>query len=75
MSQLIMNAILAEAAAKEAKAIANLQNYMANSVGVGEHPDVVSECTKLIEQISEARGIRDTIKVISDSSNNQNKEE
>ena len=30
ISQLIMNAVLAEANAKETKAIANLQNYMSN---------------------------------------------
>ncbi len=55
MSQLIMNAILAEAQAKEAKALANLNNYMTSAVGVGEHPDVVTECSKLIKDIAEAR--------------------
>ena len=62
MSQLIMNALIAEADAKETKAIANLQNYMSNSAGIGEHPDVVAECSKLVKEISDARELRDTVK-------------
>jgi len=69
MSQLIMNAIIAEASAKEAKAVANLQNYMANSVGVGEHPDVVTECSKLIKEIAEARELKSTCDAIINQSN------
>jgi len=71
MSQLIMNAILAEANAKEAKAIANLQIYMSNSAGIGEHPDVVAECSKLIKDIAEAREIRDTVIKITEANNQQ----
>ena len=55
MTQLIMNAIIAEANAKEAKAIANLQNYMNNPAGIGEHPDIVAECSKLVKDIAEAK--------------------
>jgi len=62
MSTLIMNALIAEADAKETKAIANLQNYMSNSAGIGEHPDVVAECSKLVKEISDARELRDTVK-------------
>tara|TARA_R100000008_G_C3551099_1_gene150457 strand:+ start:768 stop:977 length:210 start_codon:yes stop_codon:yes gene_type:complete len=61
MSKLIMNAIVAEATAKEAKALANLQTYMQNAVGVGEHPDVVAECSKLIKDIAEAREVKETV--------------
>tara|TARA_A100001201_G_scaffold101262_1_gene86948 strand:- start:87 stop:302 length:216 start_codon:yes stop_codon:yes gene_type:complete len=61
MSQLIMNALIAEANAKEAKAIANLQNYMSNPAGIGEHPDIVAECMKLIKDIAEAREIKETV--------------
>ena len=72
MSQLIMQAVVADANAKEAKAIANLNNYMTNAVGVGEHPDVVSECTKLIKEIAEAREIRTTVEAIVNRSTDQN---
>ena len=71
MSQLIMNALVAEANAKEAKAIANLNTYLTYSVGVGEHPDVVAECGKLIKEIAEAKEIRETVEAIINQ--NQNK--
>jgi len=61
MSNLIMNALLAEANAKETKAIANLQNYLSNPAGIGEHPDIVEECMKLIKDIAEAREIAETV--------------
>ena len=52
---------MAQAKADEAKAIANLNNYMSNSVGVGEHPDVVTEVAKLLKEVAEARDIQETI--------------
>tara|TARA_B100000424_G_scaffold264132_1_gene252191 strand:- start:911 stop:1129 length:219 start_codon:yes stop_codon:yes gene_type:complete len=59
--EMIMNALFAEANAKETRAAANLQNYMNNSVGVGEHPDIVAECNKLVKEIAEAREMKSTI--------------
>ena len=61
MSQLIMNALIAEAKAKEIKAMANLQNYLSNPAGIGEHPDVVEECSKLVKEIAGARELRETV--------------
>ena len=76
MSQLIMNAIVAEANAKETKAIANLQVYMSNPAGIGEHPDVVGECMKLVKDIAEAREMVETVKSITiDPSNNTEEKE
>ena len=60
MKNLIIDAIIAEANSQEATAKANLANYMSNSVGVGEHPGVVEECTKLVKQIAEAKELRET---------------
>ena len=75
MSQLILNALVKEAEAKEAKAIANLNYYMQNAAGIGEHPDVVAECMKLVKDIAEAKEIKETIKkLIEESNNNQNQE-
>ena len=72
MSQLIMNALLKEAEAKEAKAVANLQNYMSNSAGIGEHPDIVAECAKLVKDIAEAREVANTVKdLVNESSDNR----
>ena len=72
MSKQIMSALLLDAQAQEAKAVANLQNYMTNSVGVGEHPDVVEECKKLVRNIAEARELADTVKsLLDDGSDNR----
>ena len=70
MSQLIMNALILEANAKEAKAIANLQTYFTNPVGIGEHPDIVAECMKLVKDIAEAREIKETVNSLVEQSNN-----
>ena len=70
MSQLILAALIAEANAKEAKAVANLQNYMSNPVGIGEHPDIVAECMKLVKDIAEAREIKETVNSLIEQSNN-----
>lgn len=72
MTQLIMNAIVAEANALESKAVANLQNYMNNPAGIGEHPDIVAECSKLIKDIAEAREMRQTVQSMVNASNQAN---
>ena len=64
MSKLIVQALMLEAQAKEAKALANLQNYMSNAAGIGEHPDVVEECSKLVKEIAEAKEMAETLKTI-----------
>ena len=71
MSKLIIEAVMAQAKADEAKAIANLNNYLSNSVGVGEHPDVVTEVTKLIKDVAEARELQDIIIALSDNPENK----
>jgi hypothetical protein len=50
-AQLILRAVEAHFMAKRSRAVANLNNYLTNSVGIGEHPDVVEECIKLIDDI------------------------
>lgn len=61
MSQLIIEAVRQQAKADEAKAIANLNNYMTNPVAVGEHPDLVAEVAKLLKDISDAREMAQVI--------------
>lgn len=58
----ILKALRLEAEAQEAKAVANLKNYFNNPVGIGEHPDIVTECKKLVKDIAEAREMIETIK-------------
>lgn len=72
MSKQIMNALLLDAQSQEAKALANLQNYMSNPAGIGEHPDIVEECKKLVKDIAEARDQADTVKsLMNESSDNR----
>ena len=70
MSKLIINALVLDAQAKEAKAIANLQNYMTSPAGIGEHPDIVEECKKLVKDIAEAREMIETVNSLIDESSN-----
>ena len=62
MRKEILEALLAEAEAQETKAAVNLKNYLLHSSGVGEHPDIVEECSKLVKQIAEARELKETLK-------------
>lgn len=41
----------------------NMDNYLLNPVGVAEHPDIVSEVDKLIEQ---AAAIEEKLKLVDD---------
>ena len=61
MSKLIIDALIAEAKAKEINALANLQNYLSNPAGIGEHPDIVEECMKLVKDIAAAKEVIATI--------------
>jgi len=61
MQTQILNALAAKFNADKLKAIANLTNYMNNSVGVGEHPDIVAECEKLVAAIADADGKLETL--------------
>lgn len=47
---------------QEKKAEAILFNYLNNSVGIGEHPDVVEEAGKQIEVIEHARHCKEIVK-------------
>ena len=46
---------------EEKKADAILFNYLNNSAGIGEHPDVVEEARKQIEAIEHARHCKDIV--------------
>mgnify|MGYP003122766784 FL=1 len=56
MTQEIINALSAKFNADKLKAFANLANYMQNPAGIGEHPDIVTECEKLVQDIADADG-------------------
>ena len=50
---------------QEKKAEAILFNYLNNSVGIGEHPDVVEEAGKQIEVIEHARHCKEIVNAFS----------
>jgi|6_EtaG_2_1085325.scaffolds.fasta_scaffold74638_2 hypothetical protein len=54
LQQNLITAMQSHFHAKRDRAVANLNNYLNNPVGVGEHPDIVEECIKLLEDFSSA---------------------
>ena len=54
MKQAIIQALEDRYNAQISEAEATLKIYFENSVGIGEHPQHIEECDKLIEKIAEA---------------------
>ena len=61
MKRLLMEAALKKYEGDLAVAQANLDIYLGNPVGIGEHPDVMEEVTKLVMRIHDAQGCIDVI--------------
>ena len=57
----ILEALYSIFTGEEKKAEANLNNYLNNAAGIGEHPDVVAEAKKLVEEIEHARHCREIV--------------
>jgi len=55
MKELLLKALECHYEAQVLKNYALLQNYLRNPVGIGEHPDIVSECIKIIDEIAAAQ--------------------
>lgn len=47
--------------AQKDNAFATLEVYLTNSVGIGEHPQIMDEIDKLIRSIADADGCLETI--------------
>lgn len=62
MKRAILDALEAKYHADIAHADAILKIYLENSVGIGEHPQHIEECDKLVEKIAEARDKLDVLK-------------
>jgi len=61
LQQNLITAVRSHFVAKRDKAVANLNNYLNNPAGIGEHPDIVEECVKLLQDLSDADGVLDTL--------------
>ena len=55
MKRAILDALVAKYEADIAHADATLKIYLENSVGIGEHPQHIEECDKLVEKIANAK--------------------
>ena len=60
--EIYVNALVKKCEADRATAVANLNTYLQNPVGVGEHPDVVGEMEKLLDAIAIADGKLEALK-------------
>ena len=54
MRNAILEALEARFQAQVSEAEATIKIYLENSVGIGEHPQHIEECDKLIGKIAEA---------------------
>ena len=61
LQQNLIPAVRSHFGAKRDRAVANLNNYLNNPAGIGEHPDIVEECVKLLQDLSDADGVLDTL--------------
>ena len=61
LQQNLITAVRSHFVAKRDEAVANLNNYLNNPAGIGEHPDIVEECIKLLQDLSDADGVLDTL--------------
>ncbi len=64
MNGLLLDALYAKYHAQKAVAVAKLDVYLNNSVGIGEHPDLVAEIDKFIEKFADAQGKLDALKMM-----------
>ena len=55
MDGLLLDAMYAKYHADKADAVARLNVYLTNSVGIGEHPQHIEEVNKQIEKIANAK--------------------
>ena len=61
LQQNVLTALRSHFVAKRDRSVANLNNYLTNPAGIGEHPDIVEECTKLLQDLSDAEGVLSTL--------------
>ena len=62
MKRAILAALEAQYNADLAHADATLKIYLENSVGIGEHPQHIEECDKLVAKIAEAKDKLEVLK-------------
>jgi hypothetical protein len=61
MSELKLKALKARYSAQRLEALATIEVYMSNSVGIGEHPQIIDEIDNLVRKVDEAEGLLKTL--------------
>jgi len=56
-----IEALKAKYTAQRLEALATLEVYIKNSVGIGEHPQIIEEMDKLVKSIAEANDCLETL--------------
>ena len=64
MSSLKVEALFARYEAQKKEALATMEVYFGNSVGIGEHPQIIDEMDKLVRKVDEANGQIATLEVL-----------
>ena len=64
MANLKLEALRAKYNAQRLEAIATLEVYMSNAAGIGEHPQIIEEMDKLVQQVADADDCLEVIKKV-----------
>ena len=56
-----VDALRAHFQAEKLEAIATLEVYIKNAAGIGEHPQIIEEMAKLVEQVANANDCLETL--------------
>ena len=59
-----VDALRAKYVAMRLEAIATLEVYSKNAVGIGEHPQIIEEMDKLVRVVADANGYLDALDAI-----------
>jgi hypothetical protein len=59
-----IQALRAKYEAQKLEALATLEVYIKNSVGIGEHPQIIEEMDNLVKSIAEANDCLETLEAV-----------
>jgi len=64
MESKLVNALKLRYEARKAEAVATLEVYLKNPVGIGEHPQIVKEMDNLVHTIADADGCLEALRSV-----------
>ena len=63
----LQTAAVAHFEARRTRALANLQVYLTNPAGIGEHSDIVGEVVAMVQEIADAEGCLEVLSRVVES--------